>query len=47
MEHPFGTHPNNLALNAICTSIERNLMDITGQSPLPALPVPDKRFNLI
>lgn len=47
MEHPFGTHPNNLALNAICTTIERNLMDITGQSPLPPLPVPDKRFNLI
>lgn len=47
MEHPFGTHPNNLALNAICTSIERNMMDMTGQSPLPPLPVPDKRFNLI
>ena len=47
MEHPFGTNPNNLALNAICTTIERNLMDITGQSPLPPLPVPDKRFNLI
>ncbi|MGK9174057.1 ibestrophin [Yokenella regensburgei] len=47
MEHPFGTHPNNLALNAICTSIERNLMDMTGQSPLPPLPVPDERFNLI
>ncbi len=47
MEHPFGTHPNNLALNAICTSIERNLMDMTGQNPLPPLPVPDKRFNLI
>jgi putative membrane protein len=47
MEHPFGTHPNNLALNAMCTTVERNLMDMTDQSPLPALPVPDSKFNLI
>ncbi len=46
MEHPFGEGANNLALNAICTGIERNLLEMTDQHPLPPMPTTDKQFNL-
>lgn len=35
LEDPFGTSANDLPLNAMCNTIERNLMDMTGQHPLP------------
>ncbi|WP_228711516.1 bestrophin family ion channel [Klebsiella pneumoniae] len=31
----FGTAANDLPLNAMCNTIERNLLDMTGQHPLP------------
>jgi putative membrane protein len=46
LEDPFGTAPNDLPLNALCTVIERNLGDMTGSQPIPALLRPDHRFNL-
>ena len=46
MEHPFGEGANNLALNAICTGIERNLLEMTEQAPLPALNRVDRYYNL-
>lgn len=46
MEHPFGEGANNLALNAICTGIERNLLEMTEQTPVPPMPSVDKYFNL-
>lgn len=47
IEEPFGLAPNDLALNAICTTIEINLLDMNGIYPLPAFPLPDKNFKLI
>ena len=35
LEDPFGTAANDLPLNAMCNTIERNLLDMTGQHPLP------------
>ncbi|WP_241591132.1 bestrophin family protein [Rosenbergiella epipactidis] len=46
MEHPFGEGANNLALDAICTGIERNLLEMTEQSPLPPLKQVDRYYNL-
>ncbi|MBT0726427.1 ibestrophin [Rosenbergiella australiborealis] len=46
MEHPFGESANNLALNAICTGIERNLLEMTDQAPLPPLLSVDRHYNL-
>jgi len=46
MEHPFGEGANNLALNAICTGIERNLLEMTAQGPLPPLTHADRYYNL-
>ncbi|AEF46815.1 hypothetical protein SerAS12_3707 [Serratia sp. AS12] len=47
LEDPFGTSANDLPLNAICNTIERNLMEMNNQKPLPALLKPDRYFNLI
>lgn len=46
MEHPFGKGANNLALDAICTGIERNLLEMTEQTPLPPLKQVDQYYNL-
>ncbi|WP_241572638.1 bestrophin family protein [Rosenbergiella nectarea] len=46
MEHPFGEGANNLALDAICTGIERNLLEMTEQTPLPPLKQVDRYYNL-
>ncbi|MFK3703915.1 putative membrane protein [Raoultella sp. BIGb0138] len=46
LERPFGTDPNDLPLNAICNTIERNLVDMTRQKPLPPIHQPDRYFNL-
>ena len=37
LEDPFGTAANDLPLNAMCNTIERNLLDMTGQHPLNKL----------
>ena len=46
LEDPFGTAANDLPLNAMCNTIERNLLDMTGQHPLPETLRPDRYFNL-
>lgn len=38
---------NHLPLNAICNTIERNLLEMNDQSPLPPPMKPDEHFNLI
>lgn len=35
IEEPFGTHPNDLPLQAICRTIEINLRELLGESELP------------
>lgn len=46
LEDPFGTAANDLPLNAMCNTIERNLLDMTGQHPLPEKLAPDHHYNL-
>ncbi len=38
---PFGTSPNDLALDAMCCNIERSLLELSGE-PLPEPMVPDR-----
>lgn len=47
LEDPFGTAANDLPLNAMCTAIEINLLDMNDQRPLPQALQPDARFNLL
>ena len=47
LEDPFGTSANDLPLNAICNTIERSLLEMNDQSPLPPPLKPDEHFNLI
>jgi putative membrane protein len=46
LEDPFGIAANDLPLNAMCNTIERNLLDMTGQHPLPEKVQPDRYYNL-
>lgn len=46
LEDPFGTAANDLPLNAMCNTIERNLLDMTGLHPLPDKLEPDRYYNL-
>lgn len=46
LEHPFGTAPNHLPLDALCVTIERNLKAMNGDMPLPEPLQPDAHFNL-
>ncbi len=46
IEDPFGNEPNDLALNAICTTVEINLLEMIDVSPLPAPLLPDAHFQL-
>ncbi|RNI32962.1 hypothetical protein EFA69_00630 [Rufibacter immobilis] len=45
IEEPFGTEPNDLALNAISQTIEASLLEMVGQEIPPALR-PRKKFIL-
>ncbi|MDB9568365.1 bestrophin family protein [Providencia rettgeri] len=47
LEDPFGIAANDLPLNAICNSIERNALDMLDIQPLPPKYQPDKYFNLL
>ncbi|CAI0744622.1 Predicted membrane protein [Serratia entomophila] len=47
LEDPFGTSANDLPLNAICNTIERSLLEMNDQTPLPPPLKPDAHFNLI
>ena len=46
LEHPFGTESNQLPLDAMCIVIERHLLEMNDQSPLPEMWLPDSKFNL-
>ena len=46
LEQPFGTGSNHLPLDAICLTIERHMLEMNDQSPLPAPLLPDHRFQL-
>ena len=45
IEEPFGTMPNDLALDALVAGIEASLREMLGETPAPA-PVPDENFLL-
>ena len=45
IEQPFGTMPNDLALDAIVAAIHVSLCELLGE-PAPALPQPDAEFVL-
>lgn len=47
LEDPFGIAANDLPLNDICNSIERNALDMLDIQPLPPQYQPDKYFNLL
>ncbi|WP_272659169.1 bestrophin family protein [Providencia sp. PROV113] len=47
LEDSFGIAANDLPLNAICNSIERNALDMLDIQPLPPQYQPDKYFNLL
>ena len=46
IEEPFGTAPNDLALDAMCTTIEINQLEMNNIQPLPEFIKPDKNYNL-
>jgi putative membrane protein len=46
IEEPFGTAPNDLALNAMCTTIEINQLEMNDVQPLPAFMLPDQDYKL-
>jgi putative membrane protein len=45
IEEPFGTMPNDLALDAIAAAVHSSLCELLGDNP-PAQPVPDANFLL-
>ena len=45
IEEPFGTMPNDLALDAIVAGIDASLRELLGETPPPA-PQPDENFVL-
>ncbi len=47
LEDPFGISANDLPLNAICNTIERNVLDMLDIKPLPLPIKPNKYFNLL
>lgn len=47
LEDPFGTSANDLPLNAICNTIERNILEMQDITPLPIINKPDKYYNLL
>ena len=46
IEEPFGIEPNDLALDAMCTTIEINQLEINGIRPLPEFMKPDRYYRL-
>jgi len=46
LEDPFGTEDNDLPLDAICVSIERDLRSMNGEQDIPVQIVPDKFYRL-
>lgn len=46
LEEPFGTEDNDLPLDAICNSIERDLHDMDGSEDLPEKVRPNRHYRL-
>lgn len=46
LEMPFGYANNHLPMDAMCTNIEINLLEMNNQRELPATPVPDHHYRL-
>ena len=46
IEEPFGTAPNDLALDAMCTTIEINQLEMNDAKSLPAFMTPDENYQL-
>lgn len=46
LEDPFGTAPNDLPLDAMCKTIEINLLEMNNAAEIPVRPLPDKRYQL-
>ncbi|KOC91524.1 bestrophin family protein [Winslowiella iniecta] len=46
LEHPFGMAANDLPLDAICNTIERNMREMNDQFPLPEKMLPDRHYTL-
>lgn len=46
LEEPFGTEPNDLALDAMCVTFERTLLEMNDVAELPPAMVPNERYVL-
>lgn len=46
LEMPFGYANNHLPMDAMCTNIEINLLEMNNQRELPEAPVPDRYYRL-
>jgi putative membrane protein len=46
LEDPFGVEDNDLALDAICNTIERDLRDMNGEDKLPQKLTPNRHYQL-
>lgn len=46
LEEPFGTEPNDLALDALCITIERTLLEMNDVADLPPARRPDAHYVL-
>src|SRR5690606_23634630 len=46
LEDPFGMEDNDLALNAICNTIERDLRDMNGEDNVPEKMKPNRHYQL-
>lgn len=46
LEDPFGVEDNDLALDAICNTIERDLRDMNGEDKLPEKMTPNRHYQL-
>lgn len=46
LEDPFGTEDNDLPLDAICNTIERDLRDMNGEAWLPEKRLPNRYYQL-
>lgn len=46
IEEPFGTAPNDLALDAMCITLEINQLEMNDAAALPAFLKPDENYQL-
>ncbi len=46
LEMPFGYANNHLPMDAMCTNIEINLLEMNNQRDLPDTPKPDRYYRL-